>query len=94
METVFGGFGPDNKIGTDADEFFQVGGGNDTVFPGGGNDIVDGGDGIDLVRFSGAQSDYLGARLNGQFIVFGPDGYDVLQSNVESFNSEMTRQSR
>lgn len=83
METIFGGFGPDNRVGTDADEFFQVGSGNDTVVPGGGNDIVDGGDGIDLVRFSGAQSDYLGARLNGQFIVFGPDGYDVLQSNVE-----------
>lgn len=83
METIFGGFGPDNKIGTDADELFQLNSGNDTVFPGGGNDIVDGGDGIDLVRFSGAQSDYLGARLNGQFIVYGPDGYDVLQSNVE-----------
>ncbi|MEX0284431.1 MAG: tandem-95 repeat protein [Paracoccaceae bacterium] len=37
--------------GTDVDDLFQGGLGNETFLPEGGNDTVDGGDGIDLVRY-------------------------------------------
>ena len=52
------GSGNDLVVGTDADEHFAVGPGDDQVNAGRGNDIVEGGDGNDLLR-GGAGRDVL-----------------------------------
>ena len=52
------GSGNDLVVGTDADEHFSLGAGDDQVNAGGGADIADGGDGNDLLR-GGAGRDVL-----------------------------------
>jgi len=70
-DSLAGGDGNDKLFGEDGD---------DTLDGGAGDDILDGGNGADVAVFSGSIDDYLIAvgEQDGDFIVFGPDGLDVL----------------
>jgi serralysin len=73
-DTLSGGTGADNLSG---------GAGSDSLDGGAGNDTIDGGAGSDLALFSRDLRDYrFGIRADGQILVKGPDGKDVL-SNIE-----------
>jgi len=89
-----GGSGNDFLIGGSGNDDIEGGSGNDVIFAGGGNDKVDGGSGSDTMVFTGARSDYLITKVEGegddggQYIVEhlngGSDGINQVES-IEHF---------
>lgn len=53
---------------------------NDTLQGDKGNDMINGGDGIDTAIFNGTQASYKFSDLNGNLLVTGADGSDILSS--------------
>jgi Ca2+-binding RTX toxin-like protein len=77
---------PDVMPGTDNTDFFNAGGGADTIFAGGGSDIVGAGSGDDTI-FAGSFTDS-SVRFWGNDIVIGDDGNDKI--NYQNTTADVT----
>jgi Ca2+-binding RTX toxin-like protein len=69
FEGVVTGSGNDIVSGTDADEHFALGAGDDQINAGGGNDSVDGGDGNDVLR-GGRGNDVLAGGAGNDSVTY------------------------
>jgi murein DD-endopeptidase MepM/ murein hydrolase activator NlpD/methionine-rich copper-binding protein CopC len=75
----------DSYTGSDKDEYYNLGGGNDSVDGGGGDDIMDGGDGNDTLS-GGDGNDFMDGG-SGNDTLNGGDGNDttVYQGNFSDY---------
>ena len=93
-ETITGGNGKDDLVGTDGDDILDGGNGKDDLTGGGGDDILYGGNSQDTAHYSGAFADYnISENQDGSFTiqdtVAGRDGTDtVYETEFFAFNDQ------
>lgn len=83
-DTLAGKNGKDSLSGAGGADSLSGGLGDDTLSGGAGDDTLSGGEGADLAIFSGERSTYTAELVDGQVVIVGPDGRDVI-TGVERF---------